>query len=252
MNTQVLKDAQAAGIELGAELEQELAETTETLQSTIQEPAFKEPVAVPKQDEAPAEQTASDDVDSDLAWLDLPEDLGVESVADAPEIPDTPEAKKFAEDFKQYMGFDVDELRDGMKEFKRMNEEIVAYRNEKALKQQLNQVKSKWGIDDTAFDARMNQVVERFNKYPPEMKAKLDNPEGIELIWAKIQQEQQSQVARPNVPQFERSRSVAPSANGRPKPMFSRSQILAMDEATYAQHASDITYAYTNGLVSQE
>ena len=80
------------------------------------------------------------------------------------------------------------------------------------------------------------------------MKAKLDGIEGAKLIWAKIQQEESAKTTRTDVPQFERTRSVGVTGAG-VKPQFTKAEIAAMDDATYAKNADAIFYAYANGLV---
>lgn len=259
MSNEILSQAQASGIELGPELESVMAEG-QPVQSTIQQPAAKEPVApiadqvesrlqsltqeAPEAVEPAKEDTKTDD---DLAWLDIPEDIGLEDMKEPLDLPETPEAKKFADDFKQYLGFDVTELREGISTFKQMQQEIENYRAQRSADAQLKTLKQEWGVEGTDFDSRMAKVVERFNKYPPEMKAKLDGIEGAKLIWAKIQQEES--MRKPDVPQFERSRSVG--VTGGQRPTFTQREIDSMDSATYERNADAIYYAYANGLVQK-
>ncbi len=259
----VLAQAQDAGIELGPELSDELQ--LQTVQSTIQDPVAKEPIVVltdteqklqsltqevPKGETKDKDKSKdTDKADDDLAWLDIPEDLGVENLKEPLAIPDTPEAQKFAEDFKQYLGFDVNELREGISSFSEMQKEINQYRAQKKVDSELKTLKGDWGVDGTDFDSRMAQVVERFNKYSPEMKAKLDGTEGAKLIWAKIEQEQVVNNRKPQVPQFERSRSTG--ATGLPRPQFTQRDIDSMDSATYERNADAILHAYANGLIQK-
>lgn len=261
MDATILKKAQEAGIELGEMLEQDLPkeQPTQAQQSPVAEPqklsdtAKKlqelelQPADSGSSDEAkPQEQKEEAPSEDDLSWLDLSEDLGIEEpVKEVQDLPDTPEAKKFAEDFKQYLGFDISELREGIQTFKAMHQEIVQYKTQKAVDASMKQLQQEWGVDSGEFEQRMSMVLDRFNKYPSELKAKLDNVEGAKLLWAKIEQEARAKGKK--VPAFERSNS--PVSAGTNRPMFTWAEIDAMSQSEYEANADRITYAAANGLI---
>lgn len=262
MDATILKQAQEAGIELGAMLEQDVKATQPAVQqqASVAEPQkeisdtakkFQElelpPTDSGSSEEAkPQEQKQEESSEDDLSWLDLSEDFGIEEpVQETPELPDTPEAKKFAEDFKQYLGFDVSELREGIQTFKAMQQEIIQYKTQKAVDASMKQLQQEWGVDSGEFEQRMSMVLDRFNKYPAELKAKLDSVEGAKLLWAKIEQEARAKGKQ--VPRLERTSN--PVASGTPKPMFTWAEISAMSQEEYVANADRITYAAANGLI---
>lgn len=159
------------------------------------------------------------------------------------DIPDSPEAKKFAEDFRQYLGFDIDELRSGMKELQQLRQEAFEQQQRAVQEREMNKLREEWGIDQGTFDQRMKQVVERFGAYPPEMQKRLDNLDGARLIWAKLEQEQ----AKQPVPQFQKSSGRTSVGT---QPMFTKSEIDKMSSAEYAKNADKILKAYRLGLVN--
>ena len=255
---------QASGVELGAELEQEV------LQSTIQEPVAKEPITVPAVSEVEQRLNAltevepevvepeveqarvkTDDPTDDLmkAWEKLDPDSVFNVEKEPLALPETPEAQKFAEDFKQYLGFDVTELREGVQSFQQMQKEIQTYRAQKAVDKQLSDLKSEWKIDGADFDARMEKVVERFGKLPQGERDKFDSIEGTKFIWARIEQEERAKNDKSkSVPTFEKSRSKStPGA----KPVFTQAEIDGMSMEQYERNADKIAYAYANGLVKK-
>lgn len=182
-----------------------------------------------------------------LEELELPETSEVKPSEKATDekldIPDTPEAKKFAEDFKQYLGFDIEELRGGMKELQQLRQEAIQIQQKAAQEREMNTLREEWGIDQGNFDERMKMIVQRFSAYPPEMQKRLDNIEGAKLIWAKLEQEQ----AKQPVPKFQKS--TGKTSLGK-QPMFTKSEIDSMSSSEYAKNADKILKAYRLGLVN--
>ena len=158
-------------------------------------------------------------------------------------LPDTPEAKKFAEDFKQYLGFDISELRTGVQELQTYRQQLEQERQQAAQQQEMSKLQKEWGLEQGEFDTRLNAVIERFNKYSPEMQARLDSVEGAKLIWAKLEQEAKDS----GVPAFQKSSSGAVS--GGKQPMFTRTEIASMSKEEYSRNADRILKAYQLGLV---
>ena len=158
-------------------------------------------------------------------------------------LPETPEAKKFAEDFKQYLGFDISELRGGIQELEQYRQQIALEKQQQAQEKQLGSLQQEWGLDKAEFDGRMNQIIDRFQKYSPEMQQRLDTLEGAKLIWAKIEQEMKDSNS---VPQFQKSSF---NGSGGKKFLFSASEIKAMNKSEYSKNADKILKAYQLGLV---
>lgn len=203
-----------------------------------------------KVDQPPKEEVKekTDQTLPDLAELDLPEDLGVEpteEIANLSELPDTPEAKKFAEDFQQYLGISIDDFRQAAQDYKQTIEYFNQVKAEQYYNQAKQQLSNEWGVGGAEVDQRLEKVQERFNKYPQEMRDRLDSIEGAKLIWAKIEQEANAKTNR-NVPQFQRSRGVNSPA---PKVMFTQAEIDAMPQHVYERNADKILRAYQMGLV---
>ncbi|MBD2200155.1 MULTISPECIES: hypothetical protein [Calothrix] len=175
-----------------------------------------------------------DEQPQDLSYLDLPQEIN--NVNEPPQY-STPEFKQFNEQFKQYAGVDF-------KEAVNMVQELQAFKQQQTVNSQLNTLKQEWGVDDKEVTQRLELIRERFVKYPPQLQAQLDNPEGAKLIWAKLEQERQVS----SVPQLDRGRRTTPGSNT--KYLFSKSQIDKMSDSEYRQNANKIMYAYANGLVS--
>lgn len=205
----------------------------------------------PPQDEEKQESKSEEGLPS-LEELDLPEDLGVDTSEkqDVPELPDTEEAKKFAEQFQQYLGISVDEFRNAAQDYRKTIEYVNEVRAEQERKQALSSLQSEWGVDSNEVQQRLEKVQERFNKYPEEMRNRLDNLEGAKLIWAKIQSEEQAQKTQPDVPQFQKSKTAgqAPKA-GSNQVRFTREQIAKMTPQEYEANNEEIIEAYRLGLV---
>lgn len=196
------------------------------------------------EDDAPGsqEQTETDDSgstdtpDIDLSMLDLPEDKQTEEKAEE-EITKAPGYQEFSEDFKKFTGLELNKAVE-------LINELQSYKQQQLIDNQRNQLQTAWGIAGKDFDTRLQQVQERFAKYPPELQVRLDNPEGAQLIWAKIQQEQTSKQKQ--IPQLQKgSKSTAAKSNH----LFTRQQISKMSDSEYSANAAKIAYAYANGLV---
>lgn len=199
--------------------------------------------------ERQASQESDVDGSNDLSWLDLPEDLGLAETKDVPEVPDTPEAKKFAEDFKQYLGFDISELRTGVQAFKAMQDEIAKVRAERTANQAVKDLKATWGVDGTEFDNRIKQVTERHGKYKANkaLYDQLDNIEGAKLIWAKIEQE--GKAKKPEVPQFDRSSKNTSPVSSTEKGTITWAQIESLSDSEYQRLLPKINKMMLEGKI---
>lgn len=195
----------------------------------------------PSSDEELQQQEDSlSDEEKDLESLDLSAlDLPQEESKQEPQT--TPEYKKFEEDFKKYLGLDL-------KEAIQTVQELQSFKQQQIIDSQKQQLKQTWGVSDDEFDYRMKLVLDRFSKYSPDMQARLDNLEGAQLIWAKIQQEQLRSKSNKQVPSLDKATTTIPNP-GSNKYLFTREQIAKMSNDEYARNADKIAYAFANGLV---
>jgi hypothetical protein len=207
----------------------------------------------PQQEEKQEEESPkSEEGLPSMEELDLPEDLGVDTSEkqDVPELPDTEEAKKFAEQFQQYLGISVDEFRNAAQDYRKTIEYVNQVRAEQDRKQAMSELSQEWGVDDNEVQQRLERVQERFNKYPEEMRQRLDNLEGAKLIWAKIQSEESAkQQQQQQVPEFQRSKTAGQAPKAGQQPRFTKEQIAKMTPAEYEANNEEIIEAYRLGLV---
>ena len=201
-----------------------------------------EQTSTPQEQPSPEPQNNLPDISELEVPTETSEPKAEAKPQDSYELPDTPEAKKFAEDFKQYLGFDVNELRTGIKELEQYRQTLAQERVQQQQEKQMSSLQEEWGLDKSSFEGRMKQVIERFQKYSPEMQARLDSVEGAKLIWAKLEQEQ----SQNNVPNFVKSSGFT---SGGKKYLFTASEIKSMSKEQYAKNADRILKAYQQGLV---
>jgi len=172
----------------------------------------------------------------DLSMLDVPNAPATQTPPPVQVDPAQFKAfTEFAEQFKSYTGMDFKQATDTLARLSR--------------KEQEDNLREAWDVNRSEFNRRMSAVKERFAQYPKEMQAKLDNPEGAQLIWAKLQLEQQQSPAVPQkqVPRFDRSSSSGDVPQSRYQ--FTQSQIEGMSNKEYARNADRIASAYANGQV---
>lgn len=224
--------------------EQQQAELTE--QEEIS-PTEEQSPETESKEQKPEEKEQKDGLPG-LDELDLPEDLGIqgEEGEEVPELPDTEEAKAFAEQFQKYLGISVEEFRTAAQDYKKTIEYVNQARQEQYYNKAVNSLSQEWGVDQNEVETRLEKVRERFNKYPEDMRNRLDSPEGAKLIWAKIEQEQQRQ--QPEVPTFQKSSSAGTQGQQR-KPRFTREQLAQMTPEEYSRNNEEIIEAYKLGLV---
>lgn len=232
--------------------DEQISETAKKLLQLNSENTTEETASEPQSEQPSTEEVKPEDTNNNLPTLeelDLPGDVGLpEQPVDVNELPDTPEAKKFAEDFQKYLGFSVDEFRQASKDYQQTIQYINQVRAEQYKIQAQNTLANDWGVDTTEVQSRLEKVKERFNKYPQDMQERLDNVEGAKLIWAKIEQEQGLQSNNTQVPQFQRStQRTAP----RQQPMFTQRELDNMSPDEYQRNADRILRAYQLGLVQQ-
>lgn len=177
--------------------------------------------------------------DIDLSMLDLPEET---PPADEklPDPVDDAGFAAFAQQFQKYTGVD---FKEAISTFS----ELQQFRVQQKVETEKSELMQAWGVSGTDFDSRLSEVKERFAKYSPEMQAKLNNPQGAQLIWAKIEQER-GQKKTKEVPALDRGRKSAP-ASGKSQYDYTRAQINSMSNEEYAKNANRIAAAFAAGRV---
>jgi DNA polymerase III gamma/tau subunit len=161
----------------------------------------------------------------------------------AEQVPTQPEASETSTQSPE----ELQQLASLMEKFFGIRPETFQQQMDFVAQQQIEAQKrsmmSEWGVDQQEYARRESLILERFNKLPEPMKAALDNPDGMRLLWNDIQATQ----APTQVPAFDRSTA---GATGTAQPgSFTRAEIEGMDEKTYAKYADQIMYAYANGLI---
>lgn len=189
--------------------------------------------------------TNDDEVDLSLFdELDKTEEPKAEETSEEEQTP--PGFEKFSEDFKKYMGFDV-------KEAMTMVQELQNLRTELVVREQENSIKSSWGVDDATYQQRMKEVRDyatNIQKKNPEMFKKLDNVEGVKLIWAKLESEQRK-ASKAQVPSIQTSGNKTP-AGSKSSFDFTYSQVQKMGREEYAKNAGRIQRAFAEGRVDMK
>lgn len=198
-----------------------------------------EAVAVEEVEEVPSVNGISLD---DLNTEDEVEDLQEAPVSQEPEKPLGFE--EFSQNFKKYLGMDL-------KQAQAMIAELQGFRVQTLVEKQQSQLKGKWG---EAYDERFNQVKEYYAKLPVEKQRALDNVEGAELIWAKI--ERDANAARnsrtPQVPNYVSGRTTSSQqrvSTGN-KSVLQYSDIVNMSPQEYRMRQQEIQSAFDEGRVN--
>lgn len=195
----------------------------------------------------PSEPSSTTD-EPDLSLFD-DLDKAQESEPEKPEDteqPETVEFTKFSEDFKKHLGFDIKEAMTMVQELQTLRQEIV-------VREQETNIKSSWGVDDATYQERMNEVrtyAANIQQKNPEMFNKLDNVEGVKLIWAKIESEKRK-GNKATVPSIQTSGNKTP-ATTKSAFDFTYSQLQKMSRDEYAKNANKIQRAFSNGRVDMK
>lgn len=189
---------------------------------------------------ASGNEAAPADEELDLSFLDLPtETAPAEVVAPADEALD-PEDAKFKKQFEKAFGIPVE---DAIKQFA----EVQTIRQQQAIDKQLSDLKKAWGVDDATVASRLTEVQARFAKYPQSLQASLDNPEGAQLIWAKLVMERGGQRQTPTTG-LDRS-STTPGRGT--KKMVTQAQLDALTAQEWAANSEQIAALYASGRIQK-
>lgn len=168
----------------------------------------------------------------DLSMLEVPAPQPEQDVSQLPGY------EQFSNDFRKFTGIDLQNA-------VQLVGQLQAWQVQQQVKQQESELQQSWGVQGDEFKQRLEAVRTRFKSLPKDLQYRLDNPMGAQLIWAKLQQEEQAKQKQ--VPRFDRT-GVQGSV-GTPKHMYTQQQILNMSNDDYEKQASRIAYAYKNGLV---
>lgn len=95
-------------------------------------------------------------------------------------------------------------LKDAVEGIKALQTQLVEFQTEYSTAREMAKLQRIWGVDDNEFDTRLQKVAEYSQKLPPDMLQKLDNVDGAQLLWAKIELEESKArpTALPTAPQF--------------------------------------------------
>jgi len=203
------------------------------------------PAAQPPSVESTANQEVLDQVNEelDLSFLDLPQGEAVAHVPDAPPVSDEgedPENAKFKKQFEKAFGIPVE---DAIKQFA----EVQVIRQQQNVDKQLSDLKKAWGVDDATVASRLTEVQARFAKYPQSLQASLDNPEGAQLIWAKLQMERGGQRQSPTTGL---DRSTTTPGRGASKTV-TQAQLDALTPQEWAANSAQIAELYASGRIKK-
>jgi hypothetical protein len=154
--------------------------------------------------------------------------------------------EQFSKDFEKYLGINLEGA-------KALLAELQTFRVETLVEKQQAQLKSKWGGD---YEARFESVKEYFAKLPPAKQQALDNVEGAELIWAKIERDQASARANstPNVPNYVSGRTATTTqriSTGN-KAVLNYSDIVNMSPSEYRARQVEIQKAFEENRVNMD
>lgn len=194
-----------------------------------------------------------------------PEDIGQPPAPEPPEEkvyadPDdwyseqfsTPEASKFADDFRKYVGFDIKEVYGLIKQTAEVTKGVDQWRQEAYAQQQLNSLRQDFGEE---FDSLMPQVLDRFaqiREVNPQQAAALDNPDGARMLAALIRQEQSQGVQQPpsqkNVPNFLPNKRQVTHGRNQP-PVIKYSEMMKWSGEEIDRRYGEILQAKQNGTL---
>lgn len=185
----------------------------------------------------------------DLSLFDGLESSNEEKLEESEEQKqEAPEFTKFKEDFKKHLGVELDEALGAVKELQSLRAELY-------IKEQERSIQNSWGVDDSTFQSRMQEVrayAANVAKTKPELFQKLDNPEGVKLIWAKLEQDKQrSKPQAKQVPGLQRNSQRVPEGAA-PKYEFTYSAIQKMSREDYEKNAGRIANAFATGRVDMK
>lgn len=157
----------------------------------------------------------------------------VETTEEAQEEEETEEKElsPFAEQFKDMFGIEPDEAVS-------LVNSLASFRDEMTLMRE-------WAVSPVEYDQRISAVKEFYQTLPEDQREQFNNPEGAKAIWQHLEKNQPAQKAKPK-----RAASTFSKPQTAPKQeIIKRSEILAMDNATYKANYARITKAFAEGRV---
>jgi hypothetical protein len=153
-----------------------------------------------------------------------------------PELEVEPEEEEqeqslFAEEFQQEFGMSPEEARELVVGLQGFRQELTLMRE--------------WQVNPAEYDSRITQVKTFYESLPEGERDKFNSPEGAKAIWNHLVKQATKAPNRSR----RASRGVQTQAPAPKQELIKRSDILAMDEATYQRSLPAITKAFREGRV---
>jgi hypothetical protein len=171
-----------------------------------------------------------------------------EKVEEEDNEPETLEFTKFKDDFKKHLGLDLEEALIAVQELQNLRAELY-------IKEQERDIQDSWGVDNDTFKKRMKDVrayAFTLAETKPELFKKLDNVEGVKLIWSKLEQDRQRvSLQQKQVPGIQRNSQRTPEGTSK-KYEYTYSQIQNMSRTDYEKSATRIAQAFASGRVDMK
>lgn len=151
----------------------------------------------------------------------------------------TEEGKRFAAQFKEYLGVDPLEAYNLINQTSTLVQQLDGWRREVQQERQVSQLRQEWG---ESYEPTMQKVLERFSRLPKEQQVALDNVEGARMLAALIRQEELSQGrGRDNPYVHTNTRPV--HRGGNQSPVIRMSEMITWSDAELQARMPDIIRA---------
>lgn len=198
--------------------------------------AFDQPVANLQATNLLKANTAPNDISVGELEQEAEEDsLALEEpTEEAPTEEETnPDESAFAVEFEQEFGMKPGEAIELVQELQGFRQEL--------------QLMREWQVSPVEYDNRIAQVKEFYNGLPEGDREKFNSAEGAKVIWNHIskQNTQETGKRQPRTRNSVRTQAKQPNV----PQLLTKSDILAMDDATYQRELPNITRAYREGRV---
>lgn len=169
---------------------------------------------------------------------EAPEAEEVEELEETTEAEETEETEEdnspFAVEFEQEFGM-------------KPSEAVALVNDLQGFRQELTLMRE-WQVTPTEYDSRLSQVREFYGQLPEGERDKFNTPEGAKAIWNHLVKQGQAKTERSPNSTRRAARGVQKQAPAKQE-LMKRSDILAMDEATYQRNFAAITKAFREGRV---
>jgi hypothetical protein len=179
-------------------------------------------------------ELAEEDTELDLESLESTETEATEE--EEPEVEEDEEesSSSFNEQFKEAFGMEPTEAVELVSELQNFRSEMLLMRE--------------WGVDPKEYDSRVTAVKEFYNGLPEGKREQFNTPEGVKAIWNHLEKS-----APADNKKTKRTRGTLSKAKGRQQPeMLKRSDIIAMDDATYRKNYRKINEAFAQNRIIED